>query len=91
MTPQRQAAGAVGVGGVTSGHVLHSAMLAGSDAHRQASGGGPAVLSGELVPRYHVTTSLLSPLMFQATDSKKKKCRQAVVETVYCIELCQSL
>ena len=50
MTPQRQAAGAVGVGGVTSGHVLHSAMLAGSDAHRQASG-GPAVQSGELASR----------------------------------------
>ena len=71
VTPQRQAAGTANVSGVT-GHVLHSAMLAGSDAHRQASGGGPAVLSGELVPRYHVTTSLLSPLMFQATDSKKK-------------------
>ena len=67
VTPQRQAAGTANVSGVT-GHVLHSAMLAGSDAHRQPSGGEPVVRSSELVSRCRASTSLLSLLLFHAID-----------------------
>ena len=68
VTPQHQAAGTANVSEVTSGHVLHSAMLAGSDAHRQPSGGEPVVRSSELVSRCRASTSLLSLLLFHAID-----------------------